>query len=1221
MSLMPDLRSRRRVRLMWLVRDSIAAQVQLILAAVRSSTSFTGETCHHQKGIQRATAVWIWHSVRSGFFPPELLPHPRQEQVADAAQNQVAFEPLVAPAFVLVQADLGLLVLKAAFDTPSRERDQQHRLDRGSRRCVAHEELQLRGVQDVAGDNQVQRRARQASGVDGVKPQVFDLPDHRALLPVLDPPADPGLVGQSVLVEHHIYTLRRRAAARQPRSLAAASPAVLAVFPGHDPRRLEPAHEVPRHLADELLLASRQFPQELGLATVAFIERHPIEVQAVARGAVVEFQGDLPLGPVNHVVGDAGLAAPRAVVGLTPTAWILSVYKSPRAIRPLRGSTSTASPAEEFTCGLAVVTLFEPVTSGVDPTGQYAVPNGNEGIDLQNSMNNTIGGPNASDGDLISGNNGPGVHLDSDSCNNTLLENNTIGTDATGNEALANNRDGILVTDNSFNDQFLNNLISGNNGDGIAVYSGDATNTLIQGNLIGTDRAGDAPIANGMGVEVGGAPATRILNNVISGNNETAVNIDYTSAVHCVVQGNLIGVAKDGVHALGNIGSGVSINGASNELIGGTVAGQGNIIAYNGLIENHGGVIVATASVGVSLEGNAIDSNFGLGIDLGADGVTLNTPGGPHSGANDLQNYPVLTSAQLSGGSTVVAGSLNSTPNMTFRLEFFGNPGVDPSGHGSGRIYLGAANVTTDGSGNATFSATLSTSVPAGYFVAATATSATGDTSVFSTDVRIPVPLTGPGWSGGTFVVTTTADSGAGSLRQAITSADASGGGSITFAIPGISVHTIEPSSPLPVITAPVTIDGTSQPGYSGTPLIELNGGTIPLGADGLQAVGASLTVKGLDVDDFKNFGIDLENALGSVIQACYIGVDPTGSMEATNRSYGINISGSNDVTIGGASAAAGNLISGNSEGVRVANASNDCLIQNNLIGTDASGTEPVPNSVGVEFSDAARIKILGNLISGNTGNGVYTYNGADSAEALIQNSLIGTDKNGIGSLPNGLGIALSRESTRGAQILGNVISANQGQGIVLDGQTTTGTVIQGNLIGVAKDGVHALGNSDESIEMNEDLGTKSGASDALIGGTGVGQGNIIAYNARVFTNGGINVDSASTGIAITEGNSIYGNFGVGIDLGGNGVTTNSPGGPHTGPNNLQNFPVLTSALATASGATVTGTLNSAPNTTYRVEFFANPGVDPTGYGQARLYLGFLNVTTDGTGNVSFTAR
>src|ERR1019366_7265176 len=96
----------------------------------------------------------IWHSVNSRFSPPEFLSHSRQEQVAHANQDQVAFQALVAPALVLVQTDLGLLVFETALDPPSRERDQEHRLDRRPHRRVADEELQLGGVQHVAGDDQ-----------------------------------------------------------------------------------------------------------------------------------------------------------------------------------------------------------------------------------------------------------------------------------------------------------------------------------------------------------------------------------------------------------------------------------------------------------------------------------------------------------------------------------------------------------------------------------------------------------------------------------------------------------------------------------------------------------------------------------------------------------------------------------------------------------------------------------------------------------------------------------------------------------------------------------------------------------------------------------------------------------------------------------------------------------------------------------------------------------
>src|SRR5512135_1680492 len=128
---MPNSCSLRRVRLMWLFRAmAFLCCVLSIPADVRSSNFLGGHRFNHQNGISAATAVCTWHSVNSGFFSPELLPHPRQEQVADHAQDQVAFQPLIAPALVLVQSDLALLVLEAALHAPPRERDQKQHTDR-----------------------------------------------------------------------------------------------------------------------------------------------------------------------------------------------------------------------------------------------------------------------------------------------------------------------------------------------------------------------------------------------------------------------------------------------------------------------------------------------------------------------------------------------------------------------------------------------------------------------------------------------------------------------------------------------------------------------------------------------------------------------------------------------------------------------------------------------------------------------------------------------------------------------------------------------------------------------------------------------------------------------------------------------------------------------------------------------------------------------------------
>jgi uncharacterized repeat protein (TIGR01451 family) len=193
-------------------------------------------------------------------------------------------------------------------------------------------------------------------------------------------------------------------------------------------------------------------------------------------------------------------------------------------------------------------------------------------------------------------------------------------------------------------------------------------------------------------------------------------------------------------------------------MIGGTDPGAGNIIAFNG-----SGLTLAPSNVAVSSNSvhDAILSNLiysggstdlkRIGIDLNNDGVTQNTPGGPHTGANDLQNFPVLTSATSDGiSSTTINGTFNSTPNHSFLIQFFSSIAPDPSGYGEARVFLGSTTVMTDGSGNATFSATLSIGVGARVSITSTATDVTvvgsppapvNDTSEFSAD--IPVVVTG----------------------------------------------------------------------------------------------------------------------------------------------------------------------------------------------------------------------------------------------------------------------------------------------------------------------------------------------------------------------------------------------------------------------------------------------------------------------------------------------
>src|SRR5207244_7490525 len=173
-----------------------------------------------------------------------------------------------------------------------------------------------------------------------------------------------------------------------------------------------------------------------------------------------------------------------------------------------------------------------------------------------------------------------------------------------------------------------------------------------------------------------------------------------------LVKGNLIGTQIDGVSPLGNNGHGVNIVGTSNNTIGGTTAGAGNRIAFNGASKNFGGgvIIDGIGSLNNSLRGNAIfantsngtSANGGLGIDLSTsgsgNGPTLNDACDGDPGPNNLQNFPVLS---FSGG--ILYGTLDSTANTTFVIEFFSNASPDSSGFGEGQTFLRSITVATDG--------------------------------------------------------------------------------------------------------------------------------------------------------------------------------------------------------------------------------------------------------------------------------------------------------------------------------------------------------------------------------------------------------------------------------------------------------------------------------------------------------------------------------------------
>ncbi|WP_374682213.1 DUF4347 domain-containing protein, partial [Accumulibacter sp.] len=259
--------------------------------------------------------------------------------------------------------------------------------------------------------------------------------------------------------------------------------------------------------------------------------------------------------------------------------------------------------------------------------------------------------------------------------------------------------------------------------DAIEIGTQGGGHTIV-GNYLGTDASGlITTYGNQYGITVksdgnriGGTDAAD--RNIISGNSTSGLSFGigfWQDADDNIVQGNYIGVGANGTTAMGN-GQGITFQGTPDRnLIGGEILGAGNVIAFNA----HNGVDVINGTSNAIVR-NSIHSNTLLGINLGAAGVTANDDGDGDTGANNLQNFPVLTSAATNGARITITGTLNSTALTDYRIEFYANVAGDSTGYGEGQTLIGIADVHTDGSGNASFSPTFYVAVSAGSAISAT---------------------------------------------------------------------------------------------------------------------------------------------------------------------------------------------------------------------------------------------------------------------------------------------------------------------------------------------------------------------------------------------------------------------------------------------------------------------------------------------------------------------
>jgi parallel beta-helix repeat protein len=829
---------------------------------------------------------------------------------------------------------------------------------------------------------------------------------------------------------------------------------------------------------------------------------------------------------------------------------------------------------------------------GANAAGTADLGNFGTGVYIQYSSNNTIGGATPETRNVISGNGVNGIVVAIGSGN--VIQGNYIGTNAAGDAVIGNTGYGIWTYDTECT-RIVNNVVSGSL-DGMTM--GLLRGATIQGNLIGTNAAGTMALGNSAnGISLDGSDNT-IAGNTIAGNGERGI-LFRDSAEHNVVEGNFIGTNAAGAAGLGNALDGILISFSPNNTIGGTTAGAGNVISGNGgngisIVDTFGG----TLSSGTFIQGNYIGTNVAGTAALGnaangikVDGSSNTTIGGTTAAARNVISGNAANGIFIDNGGpasgNIIQGNYIGTDAS----------GTTAIGNGTGIYVYGTVGTVIDGniaSGN--LGAGMSLDLPSGSVIKGNrvGTNAAGTSALGNLGHGISF----------------------GGVNSAI-GGTALGEGNIIAGNGGNGLQLIGPAHHNDVEG---NIIGTNAAGDAG----------LGNGAHGIyilfapnNTIGGTTAGAGNVISGNGGNGISIVDTFGGTlspgtkIQGNYIGTSPDGTADLGNAANGIKVDGSASTTIGGTTAAARNVISGNdANGIFIDNGgpASGNVIRGNYIGTDASGTAAIGNGTGIYVYGTVGTVIDGNLASGNLGAGMSLDL---LSGAVIQGNRVGTNAAGTSALGNlGHGISFGGvNSAIGGTALGegNIIASNGGNGLQLIGPAHHNEV-EGNIIGTNAAGDSGLGNGAAGVLLNV------GVANNTIGGTASGEANVIAYN---ILDGVIAHPEAGTGNPI-RGNSIYANGRLGINLvvdreKAPGATANDLGDADTGPNNLQNFPVIASS---EPGATthVVGSINSTPNTTLKLDFYANTSDDPSGHGEGERYLGAITVTTDGDGNASFDA-
>jgi len=713
---------------------------------------------------------------------------------------------------------------------------------------------------------------------------------------------------------------------------------------------------------------------------------------------------------------------------------------------------------------------------GTDITGTEDLGNSGIGISISNgAQNNTIGGSNPGERNLISGNNGGGVSISDSGTVGNIIIGNYIGTDVTGTVDLGNDWNGIYIAFGAQYNTVERNVVSGNGdsdhwGSGIGLWGEGAEGNIVIGNYIGTDAAGVTAIGNsGRGLDIRGGARNNTIGgvdpterNIISGNGADGIGISDSSTTGNKIIGNYIGIDVSGTAELGNGWAGVRVdNGAHDNIIGGSNEGERNVISGN---EGEGIIIWDSATTGNKIIGNYI------GTDV--------------NGVADIGNR-----------------------SFGIRIGDAGNNIIGGSNPGEGNVISG-----NEEGGVAIHGLTAIGNIVVGNYIG---TDATGASDLGNKTCGI--------WIGGG-----AKDNRIGGSNPGERNIISGNGGGIGINGAGTDSNTVVGN----YIGTDIT--GTADLGNSGDGISITNGAQNNIIGGSNPGEGNLISGNG-----WNGITIADSSTAGNIVIGNYIGVDVNGTAALANDNDGINIiNGASNNTIGGSTSGKRNIISGNiHDGIEIGTWGNPCTgnkVIGNYIGTDVTGTASIGNECGVRISGGAQGNTVGgsnpgegNLISGNNTKGMIIM-GSNTAGNVVIGNYIGTDVNGTTALPNnedGLRIVDGAHDN----IIGgstpeerNIISGNiHDDGIEIGGwgEPCIGNKVIGNYIGTDVTGTVGLGNGNGVRISNSAQGN-------LIGGPNPGDGNLIAYNQW----NGIIVDGPTTVGNTISRNFITDNGGAGID-------------------------------------------------------------------------------------------